>query len=308
MLRPALKENPFMPPIKRIVVGIDMSPLANWAAARAALLAHESGSESVDLIHVIDNLAIETLRHLVQTPLETEHRLMELSRKQLTEIERTLFEKYGISVSTTTLNVGRPYIEIVRYAEFLNADLVVLGAHGGGMVRELFVGSTVDRVLRKLVRPVLIVKREPRAGYRKVLVPVDFSEFSEQATEFAMNIAPHAHITTLHAVEVPFKARLESAGVDDKLIQIYESQVQVQKEKEIQQFISELEAPKADLSSVVELGPASAVIRKNMEVLDPDLIVLGKQGQSGQDETLLGGVARRVIKDASCDILVVPTF
>jgi len=241
-----------MPPIKRIMVGIDMSPLANWAAARAALLAHESGSESVDLIHVIDNLAIETLRHLVQTPLETEHRLMELSRKQLTEIERTLFEKYGISVSTTTLNVGRPYTEIVRYAEFLNADLVVLGAHGGGMVRELFVGSTVDRVLRKLVRPVLIVKREPQAGYRKVLIPVDFSEFSEQATEFAMNIAPHAHITTLHAVEVPFKARLESAGVDDKLIQIYESQVQVQKEKEIQQFISELEAPKADLSSVVE--------------------------------------------------------
>ena len=297
-----------MPPIKRIVVGIDMSPLANWAAARAALLAHESGSGSLDLIHVIDNLAIETLRHLVQTPLETEHRLMELSRKQLTEIERTLSKKYRISVSTTTLNVGRPYTEIVRYAEFLNADLVVLGAHGGGLVRELFVGSTVDRVLRKLTRPVLIVKREPQAGYRKVLIPVDFSEFSEQATEFAMNIAPHAHITTLHAVEVPFKARLESAGVDDKLVQIYESQVQVQKKKEIQQFISELEAPKANLSSVVELGPTSAVIRKNMEVLDPDLIVIGKHGQSGQDETLIGSVTRRVIKDASCDILVVPLF
>ncbi|ODT84816.1 MAG: universal stress protein [Nitrosomonadales bacterium SCN 54-20] len=295
-----------MPPIKRIVVGIDMSPLANWAAARAALLAHESGSESVDLIHVIDNLAIETLRHLVQAPLETEHRLMELSRKQLTEIEHALSEKYGISVSTTTLNVGRPYTEIVRYAEFLNADLVVLGAHGGGLVRELFVGSTVDRILRKLTRPVLIVKREPQAGYRKVLIPVDFSEFSGQATEFAMNIAPHAHITTLHAVEVPFKARLESAGVDDKLIQIYESQVQVQKKKEIQQFISELEAPKANLSSVVELGPASAVIRKNMEVLNPDLIVLGKHGQSERDETLIGSVTRRVIRDASCDILVVP--
>ena len=121
-----------MLPIKRIVVGTDMSPLANWAAARAALLAHESGSESVDLIHVIDNLAIETLRHLMKTPLETERRLMGLSRKQLTEIERTLCKKYGISVSTTTLNVGRPYTEIIRYAEFLNADLVVLGAHGGG--------------------------------------------------------------------------------------------------------------------------------------------------------------------------------
>src|SRR5687767_6542497 len=133
-------------PIKRIVVGTDMSPLADWAAARAALLAHESGSESVDLIHVIDNLAIETLRRLTQ-PMETERRLMELSRKQLTELERTLSEKYRISVTTMTLNVGRPYTEIVRYAELLNAGLVVLGAHSGGLVRELFIGSTVDRVL-----------------------------------------------------------------------------------------------------------------------------------------------------------------
>ena len=119
--------------LKRIVVATDMSLPASWAAARAAQLARELGSESVDLIHVIDNLAIETLRHLIQTPLETERRLTELSHKQLTQIERTLSEKYQIPVSATTLNVGRPYTEIVRYAEFLNADLVVLGAHGDGL-------------------------------------------------------------------------------------------------------------------------------------------------------------------------------
>ena len=291
--------------LKRIVVATDMSPPASWAAARAARLAHELGSESVDLIHVIDNLAIETLRHLIQTPLETERRLTELSHKQLTQIERTLSEKYGISMTTTTLNVGRPYTEIVRYAEFVNAGLVVLGAHGGGLVRELFVGSTVDRVLRKLTRPVLIVKREPQAPYRKILIPVDFSEYSGQATEFAMNIAPHAHIIVLHAFEVPFKAKLESDGVDDKLIQIYENEVQGQKKKEMQQFISELGAQKDTLSTVIESGPASTVIRKNMEVLDPDLIVIGKHGQSDQDETLLGGVTTRVIQDAGCDIFVV---
>jgi nucleotide-binding universal stress UspA family protein len=285
-----------------------MSPLAGRAVARAGLLAHELGSESVDLIHVIDNLAIEALRHLTRTPLETERRLMELSSKQLTEIEHRLSEKYGIPVTTTALNVGRPYIEIVRYAELVDADLVVLGAHSGGLVRELFVGSTVDRVLRKLTRPVLIVKREPQAPYRKILIPVDFSEFSWQATEFVMNIAQHAHIIALHAFEVPFKAKLESDGVDDKLIRIYETEVQAQKKKEMQQFISELGAPKGPLSSILEPGPASAVIRKNMEVLDPDLIVVGKHGQSKQDEALLGGVTTRVIQDAGCDILVVSLF
>ena len=151
-------------------------------------------------------------------------------------------------------------------------------------------------------------QREPQVPYRKVLIPVDFSEFSGQATEFAMNIAPHASITALHAFEVPFKASLESAGVDDDLVQIYESEVQAQRKKEMEQFISELEAPKNTLSSIMESGPASAVIRKNMEVLDPDLIVIGKHGQSEQDETLIGGVTRRVIQDAGCDILVVPLF
>jgi nucleotide-binding universal stress UspA family protein len=294
-------------PIKRIVVGTDMSPLASWAAARAALLAHESGSESVDLIHVIDNIAIETLRNLTE-PLETERRLMELSHKQLAEIERTLSEKYRISVTSTTVNVGRPYTEIVRYAELLNAGLVVLGAHSGGLVRELFVGSTVDRVLRKLTRPVLIVKREPLVPYSEILIPVDFSDFSLQATRFALNIAPHAHITALSTFEVPFKGQMGSAGVDDKLIQIYESEVQAQKKKEMQQFISELGALKDNLSSIMETGPASAVIRKNMESLEPDLIVIGKHGESDQDEALLGNVTMRVIQHASCDILVVPRF
>jgi nucleotide-binding universal stress UspA family protein len=59
---------------------------------------------------------------------------------------------------------------------------------------------------------------------------------------------------------------------------------------------------------MMELGPASSVIRKNLEVFDPDLIVIGKHGQSEQEETLLGSVTRRVIQDASCDILVVPLF
>jgi nucleotide-binding universal stress UspA family protein len=76
----------------------------------------------------------------------------------------------------------------------------------------------------------------------------------------------------------------------------------------MQQFISELGAQKDTLSTVIEPGPASTVIRKNMEVLDPDLIVIGKHGQSDQDETLLGGVTTRVIQDAGCDVLVVPLF
>jgi nucleotide-binding universal stress UspA family protein len=288
--------------VKRIVAATDMSPFASRAETRAALLAQQLGSE-LHLLHVIDNLALETLRHL-DHPLDTEQRLIDSSRNHLAEIEHKCSEKYGIQVMTTTLNVGRTYAEIVRYAELLDVGLVVLGAHGGSLVRDLFVGSTVDKVLRKLTRPLLIVKREPEARYRNILIPVDFSESSRRATELATNIVPHAHITVLHAYEVPFKTNLHSAGVNNKLIQVYETEIHAQKNKEMQKFISELEVPGVSLSGILEQGTVFDVIRKKTETLESDLIVIGKYGQSERDEMLPGGVTTGVIQEVGCDILV----
>ena len=133
-----------MSPIKQIMVATDMSPFASHAEARAALLAHELGSESLHVLHVIDNLALEALRHLDLTPLETEQRLMESSHMQLAGIEHKLSEKYGIQVTTTTLNVGHAYSEIIRYAELLEVDLVVLGGS-----RRWFCARSVCRFHRR---------------------------------------------------------------------------------------------------------------------------------------------------------------
>lgn len=294
-----------MVPINRIVIATDMSPFANRAESRAAMLAQDLGSESLHLLHVIDNVALKALHHLGTAPLETEQRLMESSRKQLAEIEHGLSEKYGIQVTTTTLNVGRAYTEIVHYAELMDANLLVLGAHGGGVVRDLFVGSTVDKVLRKLIHPLLIVKREPEVPYQKILILVDFSEASWRATKFAMNITPHAHKTALHAFEVPLHAKLHSAGIDYQLIKFYEAEVHAQKKIEMRQFVSNLEASGISVTGIVEQGAAFDVIRKQMEILEPDLVVMGKYGQSEKEEMLLGSVIKRVIQDAECDVLVV---
>ena len=294
-----------MIPIKRIMVATDMGAFAKRAESRAAMLAHDLGSESLHLLHVIDNVALEALRHLGTAPLETEQRLMESSRQQLAEIEHGLSEKYGIQVTTTTLNVGWAYTEIVHYAELMDASLVVLGAHGGGVVQDLFVGSTVDKVLRKLTQPLLIVKCEPEVPYQKILILVDFSEASWRATKFAMSVAPDAHITALQASEVPLHAKLHSAGIDYKLIKFYEAEVHAQKGMEMRQFVSNLEASGISVNGIVKEGAAFDVIGKQMKTIAPDLVVIGKYGQSEREEKLLGSVIKRVIQDADCDVLVV---
>ena len=179
--------------LKRIVAGTDLSWYAGRAETRAAMLARELGSESLDLLHVIGNLALESLRHLAtQTPQETEQRVIDSARKQIDETAHQLAEKHGIPV-TPTLAIGRAHVDIVRHAESIDAGMVVLGAHGGSFLRELFLGSTAEKVLRKHSRPVLIVKREPQGPYQLVLVQVDFSEASRLVLELALRIAPHTH-------------------------------------------------------------------------------------------------------------------
>jgi nucleotide-binding universal stress UspA family protein len=269
------------------------------------MLALELDSESLDVLHIIDNLALESLRNLALSPLDTEQRLMESARKQMDEIERNLSDKYCVPVTTTALNVGRTHTEIERYASFVDAGLVVLGAHGDGFVRELFVGSTVDKVLRQLTRPLLIVKREPRVPYRQILIPVDFSRYSRLAIEFATNIAPHANIIVLHAFEVPFEAKLHFAGIGGQHIEGYRAKLQKQKSRQMQELVSDFETTGVSLSHLVEWGSASAVIQEKAKVLEPDLIVIGKLGQSEREGMLLGSVTKQVIQQSDCDVLVV---
>lgn len=286
----------------RIVVATDMSEYAGRAERRAAMLARELGSESLDLLYVMDSLALESLRHLTLPPLDTEQRLMESSRTRMTRIEHQLSENYRVPVTTTTLNVGHPHTEIARYAGLVNAGMVVIGAHGGGFVQDLFVGSMVDKVLCSLNCPLLIVKREPQVPYHTVLVPVDFSKSSRRGLEMASEIAPHGNITVLHAFEVPFEAELQLSNKEALRKEVRAQRIRMMGQLSAVRSLGGSLAP--SVSHVVEWGTSSTVIHAAAESLNPDLIIVGRHGQSGGEGKLPGTVARQVIRDAPCDVLI----
>jgi universal stress protein A len=56
------------------------------------------------------------------------------------------------------LRAGNPYVEIVKAAEELGVDLIVIGSHGFAGLGRLLLGSTTDRVLQYAPCPVLVVK------------------------------------------------------------------------------------------------------------------------------------------------------
>lgn len=143
---------------------------------------------------------------------------------------------------------------------------------------------------------------------RQILVPSDFSEPSRAALDYAAELARpfEAKIDVLHVWEAPTfipPAGLLEAGVADlSLIDVFRKAA----ETALDQFV--LAAQKRGVAvraSFAELGPPADTITEFARKRDYDLIVIGTHGRTGLSRALIGSVAERVVRHASCPVLAV---
>lgn len=82
---------------------------------------------------------------------------------------------------------------------------------GGRVLREVFLGSTTERVIRLGQRPVLAVRRRPRAAYRRPAIALALDEAAPAIVSLALRVLPSlSEITVLHGYEVPLEGWLAS--------------------------------------------------------------------------------------------------
>jgi nucleotide-binding universal stress UspA family protein len=135
----------------------------------------------------------------------------------------------------------------------------------------------------------------------KVLVPVDFSDPSQQAIQYARRFAApsNAELLLLYVIEpVAYPAEL---GVVINLDADLAERALGELEKLRQQYLGDYPAAR----SVVRSGVADAEIVATAKEEHADLIVIGTHGFSGFKHLLLGSTAERVVRDASCPVLTV---
>ena len=84
--------------------------------------------------------------------------------KVLTQQEETELQvEYELRAS----GLGGPYVEIVRYAQESDIDLIVMGTHGRGFVAHMLMGSVAEKVVRRSPCPVLTVRHpSTNSSYR----------------------------------------------------------------------------------------------------------------------------------------------
>ena len=152
----------------------------------------------------------------------------------------------------------------------------------------------------------LVVKREPAAQYRRVLVPVDFSEHSLTTVRFARLLVPNAELCLFHAFESVAEGTLRAAGVSEENIAQYGAQDESEAREEMEKLIADLGPMSLPPLPVLQRGDPRVQISATAESYAADLIVIGKHGRSRLAEYFLGGATRVTLARAICDVAVVP--
>jgi manganese transport protein len=139
------------PPIyRRILVPLDHSPLDRVALSHAAALASRTNGR-IYLLHVEEGVTSQIYGS------ESSTAEVEAGRQYLDSLVDSLAEM-RIDVETAIRHGSNPRKEIVRYAREISPDLLVMGAHGHGGIKDLIFGNTINPVRHQLDIPILVVR------------------------------------------------------------------------------------------------------------------------------------------------------
>jgi universal stress protein E len=288
---------------RRVLCATDLSEAADWAIRAADREARWHGAE-LAVLHVMPVTypgSPMSPAGLVKTMVQQETLASGVIDELLERIERLTGRDAGqVSVMVED---GAPDETIVRQADTVGADLIVVGAVGSTGRLRLF-GSVAASVVRRAHVSVLMARPGGEAG--RILLATDFSSPSEPAAQLAADEAVRrcARITIVHSIEMvgPELAMGEPAAIPPLTLGAYPiAEMREATQKRLAATLVHLGI--AGEIAVTEGPPSDAIVRIATEK-QADLIVIGTSGRRGLDRLLLGSVAVKVVRDAPCSVLV----
>ena len=145
---------------QHIVVAVDFSSHATLALEEAVDIAHKYQAR-LTVVYVIPQVIFHPDWATDMEDTIDISDITEEAQKALTSMVAPYRQK-GLMITERVVS-GGPYIEIVRLARELGADLIVVGAHGTAHGRPALIGSVAENVMRSAPCSVLTV-REPAAA------------------------------------------------------------------------------------------------------------------------------------------------
>ena len=139
---------------------------------------------------------------------------------------------------------------------------------------------------------------------KRILVPVDFSDHAEAALAHAVELGRthDAQLLLLFVVEEPAFPSFYGAGA----AMLYDDlpDVRERAQEALDEWASNIDEPRPRMSTHVAEGPAGPTIVEFAEEWQADLIVIASLGRTGLERMMLGSVAEKVVREASCPVFV----
>jgi nucleotide-binding universal stress UspA family protein len=299
--------------LHRILFPTDFSRCADQALLHALYMAEKYGAE-LHMLHVVvlhgydphnPDYEFPDVARGVERQVQdvaAEHMRTALNKHKIESVKVVKAQERGVRASRV----------IMEYAAGNEIDLIVMGTHGRRGLGHLFLGSVTEEVVRRVTCPVLTVRERqdpltPKT-LERILVPVDFSEYSRNAVAYAKELASsyRANLQLLHVVEhaihpsfyIPAKSSLLDIMPD----------IKDKSRSELQNVLAGVKGPDMPAEFHVAEGHAAKEIIKFAEAQGSDLIVIATHGLTGIEHLLLGSTTEKVVRMAPCPVFTVKSF
>lgn len=218
--------------MKKIIVPIDFSKHSENALKAAALLANKTNA-SIVALHML-NLQEVNLSESPSYQQEKTVFFLKLAEKKIKEF---LNKEYLKEVEVVPLiKHYKVFSEINAIAKEINADVIVMGSHGASGLKEFFIGSNTEKVIRFSDIPVLVLKNNlTDVNFNDIVFATDFSEkaipafkkmlatlavFNAQKHLLYVNLPNEEFRTTPEMDELAHNFLMKAEGNIDRLINV----------------------------------------------------------------------------------------
>lgn len=267
--------------MEKLLLSADGSVLCEGAVREAINLAKTCGSK----LYIISVAEVPEFPEFIATPSMAEK--LEADTKRYLESLKEKAEKEGVSCEILVRSGVEPYQYIVDEAAKNNVEIIIMGRRGRTGLQRLMMGSVTAKVIGHAPCKFLVVPKDAKLTFEKILIATDGSIYSELASREAISIAKRSGGSLI---------ALSVAKRDENLPVAKESVDMVRQ-------VAEREGIKVEALTLK--GEPYEVIVKTAEQKNAGLIVVGSYGRTGIERLLMGSVTERVIGHSGCAVLVV---
>jgi nucleotide-binding universal stress UspA family protein len=308
--------------VEQVLVPVDFSTFSRAALAFARAIGDES--PRIHLAHALGEWRPYVRRVLFpyaalgEDDVEFEHELIEEARVHMLghlEIDPNDDE----SIATLTLELGHEKKVLSERIRSVGPDMIVMGASGESGVHPNVLGSTAEKLLRSVTRPIVLVRGyDPSPSIKHIVVAVDLTSRSTDVVAKAVGFALQVGASLELVYVLPDPLTQDTNKLLERTLNFKASKILERSRSKIEalfdRMVNQVEVVYPEQDTVrgllerrkVMVGDPANVIVDYADKVDADMVVVGGSNTKSASNRQLGRVAWTIARSAPTHVMVVP--